>query len=96
MTLITPEVRERMIAEHDAYLRGFFERDEAGQRLYNLLALFDERDGSIIGEFVRAAREGWERSHPDMNEDGAWDEFDRLWDNFDSRGRTKLAKEYRR
>lgn len=56
------------------------DRDEAGQRLYVLLAYFDRRDGSYMGEMVRAAREGWERSHPDMDEDDAWDEFDRLWD----------------
>lgn len=54
-------------------------RDEDGQRLYVLLALFDTRDGSYMADLVRSAREGWERSHPDMGEDSAWDEFDHLW-----------------
>jgi hypothetical protein len=57
----------------------FEERDEDGQRLYVLLAYFDTRDGSPMAELVRSAREGWERSHPDMDEDDAWAEFDRLW-----------------
>jgi hypothetical protein len=55
-------------------------RDADGQRLYVLLALFDRRDGTALSDLVQAAREGWERSHPDMAEDNAWDEFDRLWD----------------
>lgn len=47
-------------------------------RLYRALALFDTRDGSPLANIVRAAREGYERSAPDMAEPGAWDEFDRL------------------
>jgi hypothetical protein len=54
-------------------------RDADGQRLYVLLALFDTRDGSELADLVRAAREGWERSHPDMAEDDAWAEFDARW-----------------
>lgn len=62
-------------------------RDADGQRLYNLLALFDTRDGSLLADIVRAAREGWERSHPDMGpENNAWDEFDRRFVNYQARG----------
>jgi hypothetical protein len=49
-----------------------------GDRLYDALALFDRRDGHPLSNIVRAAREGYERSAPDMDEAGAWDEFDRL------------------
>lgn len=64
---------------------------EAGaDRLYLLLALFDRRDGSVLADLVRSAREGYERCgfEPD-----AWDEFDRLWDSMDSvqRGRLRFA-----
>lgn len=52
-----------------------------GQRLYELLALFDNRDGTPMAHLVRSAREGWERSHPDMAEDTAWEEFDTRWAN---------------
>lgn len=55
-------------------------RDDDGQRLYMLLALYDDRDGTYMADLVQAAREGWERSHPDMAEASAWDEFDRLWE----------------
>lgn len=58
------------------------DRDKDGQRLYVLLALFDTRDGSPLADVIQAAREGWERSHPDMAEDDAWDQFDRLWAAF--------------
>jgi hypothetical protein len=51
----------------------------AADRLYSLLAFFDTRDGSPMAELVRSAREGWERSGPDMREVGAWAEFDVLW-----------------
>ena len=62
--------RERVYAELD--------------RLYLLLALFDRRDGTYIADLVRSAREGFERSAPDMAEDDAWGEFDRLWARRDS------------
>jgi hypothetical protein len=52
---------------------------EGGDRLYNLLAYFDTRDGTPMAGLVRAAREGWERAGPDMPEASAWDEFDALW-----------------
>lgn len=69
---IDPQARlERQMEAATAHLNG--------QRLYVLLALFDTRDGSVRANLVRAAREGWERSGPDMQEDGAWDEFDALW-----------------
>ena len=57
-------------------------RDADGQRLYSLLALFDTRDGSPLADLVQHAREGWERSHPDMGEDDAWQAFDSLWSRF--------------
>lgn len=57
---------------------------EAGWRLYLLLALFDAREPSWLGDIVRAAREGYERC--DFEED-AWAKFDRLWDQHDSRER---------
>lgn len=53
-------------------------RNSDGQRLYLCLALFDARDGTPLADIVQAAREGWERSHRDMDEDRAWDDFDRL------------------
>ena len=52
------------------------EVEAAGHRLYDLLAVFDTRDGSPLAHLVRSAREGWERSGPEMREEGAWDEFD--------------------
>lgn len=54
-------------------------RREGAWKMYLLLALFDTRDGSERAELVRSAREGYERAHPDMDEPGAWAEFDRLW-----------------
>lgn len=51
-----------------------------GDRLYTALAFFDTRDGSFEADLVRAAREGYERSQPEMNEPDAWVEFDRLLD----------------
>lgn len=75
-----------------AYGRGNEDRDEDGQRLYCLLALFDTRDRSVLADMVRAAREGWERSHPDMDEDDAWDEFDRIWSHYTPRQRAALAR----
>jgi TPR repeat protein len=55
------------------------EAEHGGDRLYNLLAYFDTRDGTPMADLVRAAREGWERAGPDMAEASAWDEFDALW-----------------
>lgn len=52
--------------------------DAAGDRLYRALALFDTRDGSLKADIVQAAREGYERSAPDMNESDAWARFDML------------------
>ena len=46
--------------------------------------VFDRRDGTYIADLVRSAREGFERSAPDMAEDDAWGEFDRLWARRDS------------
>lgn len=75
-----------------AYERGNEDRDMDGQRLYVLLALFDTRDGTLLAELVSRAREGWERSHPDMNEEGAWDDFDRLWNSRTSSERLDLVR----
>lgn len=47
-------------------------------RLYDALAFFDTRDGTFEADVVRAAREGYERSAPEMSEPNAWAEFDRL------------------
>lgn len=55
------------------------QREGDGDRLYVLLGLFDRRRGTDMDDIVRAAREGWERSHPDMNEADAWAEFDALF-----------------
>jgi hypothetical protein len=53
--------------------------DEGAQQLYLALAIFDTRDGSLRAELVRAAREGYERSGPEMGEsDIAWEEFEAL------------------
>lgn len=68
---------------------------EPDDRLYVLLALFDRRDGSPLGDLVRAAREGFERSHPDMGEEDnrlAWEEFDHLWESYDQDERLALTK----
>lgn len=59
--------------------RGYERRDMDGQRLYLLLAMFDRRDGTPMSNLVQAAREGWERSHTDMDEDDAWSRFDSFW-----------------
>jgi hypothetical protein len=70
-----------------------------GDRLYSLLAFFDLRDGSALSHLVRSAREGFERSHPDMgaNENRhAWEEFDSRWNSFDHQEeRRKLVKALR-
>jgi hypothetical protein len=72
--------RDRLIREIErARVEGYERRDEDGQRLYELLGAFDSRDGTAIACVVQAAREGWERSHLDMDEDGAWDHFDRVF-----------------
>ncbi len=52
--------------------------EERGERLYQALGLFDWRRGGLVADVVRAAREGWERSSPEMNESGSWAEFDAL------------------
>lgn len=62
-----------------------------GFRLYVLLALFDRRDGTPLADMVQAAREGFERSHPDMAEDDAWATFDRLWESYTSPQRLELV-----
>lgn len=66
--------------------------EAGGDRLYNLLALFDTRDGTQLADLVRSAREGWERSGPSMQEDGAWEEFDARWGRFTSEERLELAR----
>ena len=48
----------------------------SAERLYTLLGAIDTRDGSNLALLIQAAREGHERSHPDMGEINAWDEFD--------------------
>jgi hypothetical protein len=64
---------------------GWIRRDADGDRLYALLGLYDTRDGSMQANLIRAAREGWERSHLDMAEQGVWDEFDALWAKYGDR-----------
>ena len=64
---------------------------ENNERLYLLLALFDRRDGAALSDLVRAAREGYERSGPEMQGEDAWAEFDALWNRLDSQGRLGLA-----
>ena len=54
--------------------------NDRGDRLYEALAFFDSRDGTFEAAVARAAREGYERSDPEMGEATAWDEFDRLLD----------------
>lgn len=56
-----------------------------GWRLYLLLALFDRRGRSALDDLVQLAREGYERSGPDMNEDDAWAPFDARWARWDAR-----------
>lgn len=65
--------------------------EDRGVRLYNVLALFDVRDGSPLSRMIQAAREGYERSHPDMDEEDAWAEFDAWWSSFTMNQRTKMA-----
>lgn len=62
----------------------------AAWRFYLLLALFDTRDGTLLADLVRSAREGFER---EVDEPDAWDEFDRLWMSRTSAERLELAKE---
>ena len=47
-----------------------------GDRLYDALAAFDTRGDSWPAWVVAAARDGYEHSHPDVNEDRPWDELD--------------------
>jgi hypothetical protein len=61
---------------------------DAGMRLYLLLALFDSRGDHPLDDMVRSAREGFERC---STEDDAWAEFDRLWGSFTSDERLRLA-----
>lgn len=57
------------------------ELEAGGDRLYNALAMFDSREDTPLAELVRSAREGYERSHPDMAEADAWAEFDARMDH---------------
>lgn len=61
----------------------------AAWRFYLLLALFDRRDGSAIGDLVQMAREAYERED---SEEDAWDDFDRTWANMTSGQRLGLAR----
>lgn len=61
----------------------------AAWRLYLLLALFDRRDGSALGDLVQMAREAYER---EATEPDAWDLFDRTWGNLTSGQRLAMAK----
>lgn len=79
----TPEWRDAVVdageflaAAPASPVPGECSREADGDRLYAALALFDRRDGTPLASIVHAAREGWERSHPDMAESTAWDEFD--------------------
>jgi hypothetical protein len=65
---------------------------QGGDRLYDVLALFDFRDDSYTGHLVKAAREGWERSA--MGEPNAWREFDEQWNDAPSEDRVRFALEY--
>lgn len=70
---------------------------ERGMKLYIALAMLDTRDGSLIAQIVQAAREGFERSHPDVNEKGAWGEFERLrsaWNRLSATERRHCLKGY--
>jgi len=60
------------------------ELEDAGDRLYRALALVDTRDGTPLAHVIRAAREGWERSGPEMAEDDAWAEFDARIANYEA------------
>lgn len=77
--------------------RDLCRHEAGGDRLYHLLALFDVRDGSPLADLVRSAREGWERSDPEMgSEDNgtAWDEFDDLWNLWTPNNRTAMARDW--
>lgn len=63
--------------------------NEPGWRLYLLLALFDKRDGSVIGDLVQTAREGYEREG--MGEADAWAHFDHIWLSYTSAQRLELV-----
>ena len=64
---------------------------EGAWRMYLLLALVDDRGTGTLSALVRSAREGYERAHPDMDEQGAWTEFDRLWASTTPEERWNLA-----
>ena len=65
---------------------------DPGWRLYLLLALFDKRDGTLLSDVVRSAREGYERIQPGMDEADAWAEFDSLWNSHTSRERLEWVR----
>lgn len=91
---LTAKDRERWndarLAIRAALARGTIEcRD--GWRLYLLLALFDRRGGSALDGLVQLAREGYERSGSEMNEDDAWAPFDAQWNALSSSERLGLV-----
>jgi hypothetical protein len=92
---VTEEEFRKLLIEA-AILRGFMggwdANDRGGRRLYDLLTLFDSRNGTTIADLVRSAREGYERSHPDMNESAPWYEFDSIWETLSSQERLDYAK----
>ncbi len=69
----------RVKGERDRLRRfaAFYQSEQqlvGSDRLYHALAVFDSRDGSILADIARSAREGYERSA--MGEPGAWHEFE--------------------
>lgn len=67
------------------------DRNTAAWRFYLLLALFDRRDGSVIGDLVHLAREAYECED---HEPDAWDHFDRTWGNLTSGQRLEMARKW--
>lgn len=89
-----PDIEGESVLVNGAYVDRLEIRldkeDQSADRLYRLLGVFDTRDGSIESDLIRAAREGAERSGDDMDEDHAWDEFDRLIEEYNSDRRKEI------
>lgn len=90
-----PAYIERIDALQELYIEENNARARAemrGDQLYRALAIFDKRDGSPEGWVAQSARQGYERSHPDMGEKGAWYEFEAAIARYRTRQRANLLQ----
>jgi hypothetical protein len=77
-----------------ALIRNNERNEDAAFKLYIALAFFDTRSDTALAQLVAAAREGYEYSHPHMNEENPWDDFDRIRARINAGGMRKAMDEY--